>query len=67
MNEVLKRCSKCKIEKLVINLHKDNKQTDGLYNQYKVCRKQKYTENLKNFGKYFLDNRERIKDYQLKN
>ena len=26
MNEALKKCSKCKIEKLMINFHKDKKQ-----------------------------------------
>ena len=67
MNEDLKRCSKCKTEKLVIKFHKDNKQKDGLYYQCKAFRKQNYNENLVKFEKYFLDNRDRIKDYYLQN
>ena len=46
MSEDLQRCCNCKIEKLMRKFHKDNKQKDGIYNQYKVCRKQYYYENL---------------------
>ena len=67
MNEVLKRCSKCKIEKLVITFHKDNKQKDGLFKQFKVYKKQNYNGNLVKFKKYYLDIRDRIKDYYLQN
>ena len=78
----IKGCSNCKIEKLVINFHKDNKQRDGLNNKCKVCRKQKYTEILVKKKNYYLDNRDqllkkqklynkenrdRIKEYELKN
>ena len=57
MNQDLKRCSNCKIEKILINFHKDIKQKDGLYNQCTVCRKEYYNENLFRIKKYFLDNR----------
>ena len=41
MNEEgLKRCLKCKNEKVVTNSHKKSKSKDYLYNQCKTCRKQ---------------------------
>ena len=39
MSEVLKRCSKCGNEKLMINFHKDKTKNDGLNPNCKVCRK----------------------------
>ena len=67
MNVDLKGCSKCKIEKLMINFHKNNKGKDDLYSRCKSCRKQKYNEKLEKIIKYYLDNRDRIKDYYLDN
>ena len=52
--EDLKRCSNCKIQKLVINFNKDSMQKDRLYNQCKVCRKQHYTENQVKLKKCFF-------------
>ena len=56
MDEDLKKCSKCKNILLKSNFHKSKNMCDGLYTQCKVCTK-----------KYYLDNRDRIKEYQLKN
>ena len=46
MIEDLKRCSKCKIEKLMIKFPENNKQTDGLYDQCNVCGKENHNENI---------------------
>ena len=46
MDEDLRKCSKCKIEKLMTNFHKDMKQKDGLYKQSKVCRSEYCNESL---------------------
>ena len=54
MTEDLKRCSKCKVEKLMINFQKDNKQKHGFYHQCKVCRKPNYIENLVKIKKILL-------------
>ena len=78
MNETFKKCTKCKIEKSIINFQNDKKQKDGLYKECKVCSKQNYKENLvrnKNFYLdnrdwikiYYLENQDQIKEYQLKN
>ena len=53
------------------NFHRDNTRNDGLYNQGKVCRKDYYMKNsnklIQKQKDYYLDNRDRIKEYQLKN
>ena len=59
-NEMMKLCSKCKIQKLTINFHKNKSTENGLYNQGILCRKQNYNENLKKVKKYCLDNRDQI-------
>ena len=66
MDEDLKKCSKCKIEKLIMNFHKDMKQKDGLYKQSEVCRREYCNESLLKINKK-LNNRVRIKDYYLEN
>ena len=45
MNEASKNCSESKIEKMIMNLHKDKKLKDGLNRQCKICRKKYYKEN----------------------
>ena len=52
----LKKCSKCKTISLKSNFNKDKTKNDELNPICKVCRKE-----------YYLDNRDRIKEYQLKN
>ena len=69
--DLVKKCSKCRIISLKSNFHKDNTRNDGLYNQCKVCRKDYYMKNsiklIQKQKDYYLDNRDRIKEYQLKN
>ena len=69
--DLVKKCSKCRIISLKSNFHKDNTRNDGLYNQCKVCRKHYYMKNsiklIQKQKDYYLDYRDRIKEYQLKN
>ena len=67
---LVKNCSKCGNTLLKSNFHKNNKRKDGLYNQYKICRKEYYIENsiklIEKQKDYYSENRDRVKDYQKK-
>ena len=65
--DFVKKCLKCGNISLKNNFYKNKNMSDGLCNQFKVCRKQYYTENLVKVKKYYLDNRDRTKDYYLNN
>ena len=69
--DLVKKCSKCGIISLKSNFNKDNTKNDGLYNQCKICRKDYYMKNsiklIQKQKDYYLDNRDRIKEYQVKN
>ena len=59
-----KICSKCGVEKDVEEFHKDNLNKDGLHSDCKLCRK-KYRENNKDkLKQYYIDNKEKIIQYQ---
>ena len=61
--DLIKKCSKCGIEKLKSNFHKRLKSSDGLFSQWKSCVIQKQriydSENREKFIK-------RNKDFRLK-
>ena len=52
------------------NFHKNSKKNDSLYIQCKVCRKEYYMKNsietIQKQKDYYLENRDRLKEYQLK-
>ena len=66
MSEVLNRCFKCGNEKLRINFHKNKTRNDGLNPNCKVCRKKYFNENLAKIKKFYLDNRDKKKEYRKK-
>ena len=67
----MKECSKCKTISSKCNFNKDVPTKDGLYNQCKVCRKDYYMNNsiklIQKQKDFCSENRDRIKEYQLKN
>ena len=67
----MKKCSKCKTISSKCNFKKDVTTKDGLYNQCKVCRRESYmNDSIKLIRKqkdYYSENRDRIKEYQIKN
>ena len=67
----MKKCSKCKTTSSKCNFNKDVSTIDGLYNQCKVCRKECYMNNsnelIQKQKDYYSENRDRIKEYQIKN
>ena len=69
--DLVKKFNKCRVILLKTNFHKDNTRNDGLYNQCKVSRKDYYMKNsiklIQKQKDYYLDNRDRIKEYQIKN
>ena len=77
----VKKCSKCKIEKLLINFHKNKLTKDGqnsickncmkgyyLRNSIKLIQKQKdyYSKNHNRIKHYKNENREKINEYDKK-
>ena len=58
--ELVKKCSKCGIVKLKSNFHKRSKSSDGLQPQCKNCILQKQKQ-------YDIENRDKKREYQLKN
>ena len=65
--ELVKKCCRCKSICLKSNFY-ENKKDDGLHPQCKFCAKKYYNENPdKKKRNYYLDIRDRIKEYQLKN
>ena len=69
--DLFKKCSKCGIVKLKSNFHKTLKSRDGLDNQCRLCWKHYYVDNknrLLNKQKFYnKEDRDRIKEYKLKN
>ena len=69
--DLVKKCCRCGIVKLKSFFYKRTLSKDGLYNQYKVCRKEYYMNNSIKLNQkqkdYQLENRVRIKEYQIKN
>jgi len=75
----IKKCNKCKVERLLIDFNKDYAKKDGLNSICKVCRKEKYQTNrekeIQRTKKYQKKNREEVlkkkmnhaKTYFLKN
>ena len=64
--EIVKKRNFCKIVFLKSNFHENKNTTDGFEKQSKSCRKQYYTEKLVKIKKFYLGNRDRIKDYYSK-
>ena len=64
--DLVKKCSKCGIVKLKSNFRKNRKSSDGLNLNCKVCRKNYYNANLAKIKKYYLDNRDKKKEYRKK-
>ena len=69
--DLVKKCSVCKNILLKINFHKNKKSKDGLHPHCVFCRKEYYIKkSIKLVQKqkdYYIQNRDRIKEYQLKN
>ena len=61
INESLKKGSKCEMECLKSNFHRNTKTSDGYHPQCKHCGKKCYNKKLLNIKKYYLDNRDRKK------
>ena len=49
------------------NFHKNIKTSDGFHPHCKLCRRKYYNENLVKIKKYNLDNRDKKKEYYMKN
>ena len=64
--DLIKKCLKCGKISLKGNFHKDKSRQDDLQPYCKVCRKNFYNENLAKIKKYFLDNRNKKKEYRKK-
>jgi len=64
---MVKKCSKCKIEKNYSEFHKDKKAKDGLRSRCKCCLKKYYQENKEYIKQYRKENKERIKQYYQEN
>jgi len=64
----MKKCSKCKVEKELVDFGKDKSSKDGLYTTCKECCKEyrlKTKEQRKKYNKeYRLENKERINQYE---
>ena len=58
--DLIKKCSKCGIVKLKCNFHKRSKSSDGLQPQCKNCILQKQKQ-------YDIENRDKKRDYRIKN
>ena len=56
----IKICSKCKILSSISNFYKDRTKNDGLHPQCKICILQKQKQ-------YDIENRDKKREYQLKN
>ena len=67
----MKGCSKCEMECLKSNFHKNKKMSDGLRSYCIPCRKEYgkkyYIENFDKIKKYILENQDRIKRYYSEN
>ena len=67
----VKKCSKCAIISLKSNFHKNKSMKDGFQQYCKSCIKKYYLENrdrlLDKHKCYNKENRDRIKEYQMKN
>lgn len=61
----LKKCTKCKQQKEVINFRKSKAGKNGLYPQCKDCVKQYESGKMKEYNKqYRLDNKDKMKEYK---
>ena len=69
--DLVKKCSVCKNILLKTNFHKNKKSKDGLHPHCVFCRKEYYIKNsiklVQKQKDYYIQNRDRIKEYQLKN
>jgi hypothetical protein len=63
---MLKKCSKCKEEKKIVEFSKDKTRKDGYYHQCKSCRKEWRLNNKEKQKKYYDNNKERIKERDKK-
>ena len=64
---VMKKCTKCGIEKELTEFHKHKKQKDGLRPRCKTCRKEEYQDDRENIlaqrKEHYKDNRESKLEY----
>ena len=64
---MVKKCTKCGNISSKCNFQKNEIMSDGSHPQCISCRKKYYKENLVKIKIYNLDNRDRKKEYYLKN
>ena len=67
----MKKCTKCKVDKPLIDFSKDKYRKDGLESRCKVCKKTSsrdhYQNNKEYYKEYGRENKQKIKDYYQNN
>jgi hypothetical protein len=65
-NNIMKRCTKCNIEKELTEFYKHKDGKDGFHTQCKSCAKEYIKQNKEKVKEYYQQNKERIKEYKKK-